>query len=132
MCASLKHDTSFTCLFTLHKLFVKFCLEAWESVGKQKHFLFAQSFAPFFYELCPIGNLSERIKISSVQSNCWRKIVKSVKNFCSSQKYIFYVAKKKCSDIGNIGNKSTNTDIVILGPIYRYPICRYRYRCISS
>ena len=30
------------------------------------------------------------------------------------------MAKKKCSDIGNIGNKSTDTDIVILGPIYRY------------
>ena len=38
--------------------------------------------------------------------------------YCSI--YIFYVAKKKCSDIGNIGNKTTDTDIVILGPIYRY------------
>ena len=47
-------------------------------------------------------------------------IIASLKMFCSSQKYIFYVAKKKCSDIGNIGYKSTDTDIVILGPIYRY------------
>ena len=47
----------------------------------------------------------------------WLLIIASVNNFCSSQKYIFYVAKKKCSDIGNIGNKSTDTDIVILGPI---------------
>ena len=46
----------------------------------------------------------------------WLLII--VKIFYSSQKYIFYMAKKKCSDIGNIGNKST--DIVILGPIYRY------------
>ena len=61
----------------------------------------------------------------------WLLIIASVKNVCSSQKYIFYVAKKKCSDIGNIGNKSTDTDIVSLGPIYRYPICRLRYRCIS-
>ena len=60
----------------------------------------------------------------------WLLIIASVKHFCSSQKYIFYVAKKKCSDIGNIGNKSTDTDIVILGLIYRYPI--YRYRCIST
>ena len=45
----------------------------------------------------------------------WLLIIASVNIFCSSQKYIFYVAKKKCSDIGNIGNKST--DIVILGPI---------------
>ena len=52
----------------------------------------------------------------------WLLIIASVKNFCSSQKYIFYMAKKKCSDIGNIGNKSTDTDIVILGPIYQYPI----------
>ena len=58
----------------------------------------------------------------------WLLIIANLKNFCSSQKYMFYVAKKKCSDIGNIGNKST--DIVILGPIYRYPICRYR--CISN
>ena len=43
----------------------------------------------------------------------WLLIVTSVKNVCSSQKYIFYVVKKKCSDIGNIGNKSTNNDIVI-------------------
>ena len=28
------------------------------------------------------------------------------------------MAKKRCSDIGNIGNKSTDTDIVILGSIY--------------
>ena len=55
----------------------------------------------------------------------WLLIIASVKHFCSSQKYIFYVAKKKCSDIGNIGNKSTDTDIVILGLIYRYPIYRY-------
>ena len=114
----------------LQMLFVKFCLELWESVGKQKHFLFAQSFTAFFNKLCPIRNLSERIKISSVQSNCWLVTYHcKFENFCSSQKYIFYVAKKKCSDIGY---KSTDTDIVILGPIYRYPICRYRYRCISS
>ena len=50
----------------------------------------------------------------------WLLIIASVKNVCSSQKYIFYVAKKKCSDIGNIGNKSTDTNIVILGLIYRY------------
>ena len=48
----------------------------------------------------------------------WLLIIASVKNVCSSQKYIFYVAKRKCSNIGNIGNKSTDTDIVILGPIY--------------
>ena len=47
----------------------------------------------------------------------WLLIIASVKIFCSSQKYIFYVAKKKCSDNGNIGNKSTDTDIVILGPL---------------
>ena len=51
----------------------------------------------------------------------WLLIIESLKNFCSSQKYILYVAQKKCSNIGNIGYKSTDTDIVILGPIYRYP-----------
>ena len=56
----------------------------------------------------------------------WLPIIASVKKFCSSQKYIFYVAKKKYSDIDNIGNESTDIDIVILGPI-----CRYRYQCIS-
>ena len=45
----------------------------------------------------------------------WLLII--VKIFYSSQKYIFYMAKKKSSDIGNIGNKSIDTDIVILGPI---------------
>ena len=52
----------------------------------------------------------------------WLLIIASLKIFCSSQKYIFYVAKKKCSDIGNIGYKSTDTDIVILGPISDMPI----------
>ena len=49
----------------------------------------------------------------------WLLIIASVKHFCSSQKYIFYVAKKKYSGIGNIGNKSTD---VILGPISVMPI----------
>ena len=34
-------------------------------------------------------------------------------------------------DIGNIGSKNTDTDIDILGLIFRYPIGRYEYRCTT-